>query len=586
MTNSVDNYTDQFLSGAGELAALTREKDWSKTSLGSTETWPQSLRTIVGIILNSKFPMFLWWGPDLICFYNDAYRPSLGQNGKHPSILGMTAKEAWIEIWEIIKPLIDQVLGGGGATWSEDQLIPIYRNGKLEDVYWTFSYSPVNDDSGKITGVLVTCFETTEKIKLLRNLEESNSQLAFTIEAAELGTFDLDPVTNMFSANQRLKDWFGLPAQESMELNRALDAIAEKDRNNVSAAIKKAMDYSSGGKYQIQFSIVPPISKKEIVLSAKGQVFFSEDKVAYRLNGTLQDITEQKQFQQQLEKQVNDRTKKLAQNNLDLAKMNKELQSFAYISSHDLQEPLRKIQTFATRIAEKEKDNLSEKGKDLFERMRASAERMQALIDDLLAYSRTHGLERDFKNIDLNVIIVKVIDDLKEEIQQKHASIHKPEICDATVIPFQFQQLFYNLISNCLKFSNPLHDLHISISGERVKGTKFKNENLLSDHEYCHITVADNGIGFEPEYNEKIFELFERLHGNNEYEGTGVGLSIVKRIVENHNGIITAKGEPGKGATFEIYLPIIPETGFSEDKGRGLMDNTRATESSQQALLH
>src|SRR6476619_5755210 len=109
----------QFMSRGGEMGAFMRAKDWSNTSLGSPQHWPQSLRTTLNILLNSKFPMFLWWGPDLICFYNDAYRPSLGQNGKHPFILGMQAADAWTEIWEIIKPLIDQVLTGGEATWSE-----------------------------------------------------------------------------------------------------------------------------------------------------------------------------------------------------------------------------------------------------------------------------------------------------------------------------------------------------------------------------------------------------------------------------------------------------------------------------------
>src|ERR1700733_14142290 len=152
----------QSLQSGGEMGTLTREKDWSQTSLGSPEYWPQSLRTTLGIILSSKFPMFLWWGPELIQFYNDAYRPSLGNNGKHPSAVGQKGEDCWQEIWPIIKPLIDQVLNTGEATWSEDQLIPIYRNGRLEDVYWTFSYSPVIDESGTPAGVLVTCTETTD----------------------------------------------------------------------------------------------------------------------------------------------------------------------------------------------------------------------------------------------------------------------------------------------------------------------------------------------------------------------------------------------------------------------------------------
>lgn len=153
-----------FLSGGGEMGSLMRSKDWSSSLIGTPDTWPQSLRTTLSIILNSKFPMFLFWGPDLICFYNDAYRPSLGNQGKHPNILGSRAEDYWQEIWDVIKPLIDQVLDGGEATWSEDQLIPIYRNGKMEDVYWTFSYSPVNDESGKPAGIFITCNETTQKV--------------------------------------------------------------------------------------------------------------------------------------------------------------------------------------------------------------------------------------------------------------------------------------------------------------------------------------------------------------------------------------------------------------------------------------
>ncbi|SDT59928.1 PAS domain S-box-containing protein [Mucilaginibacter mallensis] len=175
-----------FLKGGGEMGELMRTTDWSATALGTPDTWPQSLRTTLSIILNSKFPMFLWWGPELICFYNDAYRPSLGQHGKHPSILGMPAHLAWSEIWNTIKPLISQVLAGGESTWSEDQLIPIYRNGKIEDVYWTFSYSPVADESGEVAGVFVTCTETTAKIVANKQLEETNRHLKAAREADRL----------------------------------------------------------------------------------------------------------------------------------------------------------------------------------------------------------------------------------------------------------------------------------------------------------------------------------------------------------------------------------------------------------------
>jgi len=259
---------------------------------------------------------------------------------------------------------------------------------------------------------------------------------------------------------------------------------------------------------------------------------------------SYQDISERKKAEAQLRIQ-----------NDQLEKMNRELESFAYISSHDLQEPLRKIQTFSTRILEKEENNLSDSGKEMFNRMQDAAKRMQTLIQDLLAYSRTTTAEHPFETIDLNKILDEVKEDLKEELNEKHATIEANQLCEVVIIPFQFRQLMHNLISNALKFSKPNHPPIIQIKSEIANGIKFKNEKLSDQNKYCHIIVSDNGIGFEEQYNEKIFEVFQRLHSKKEYEGTGIGLSIVKKIVENHSGIITATGALNKGATFDIYIP-------------------------------
>ncbi|MET4137922.1 ATP-binding protein [Pedobacter sp. UYP1] len=167
-----------YLEGGGEMGALTRSFNWSETALGTPDQWSQNLLTTISIILHSKFPMFLWWGPDLIQFYNDAYRPSLGNDGKHPNALGQKGEDCWPEIWLVINPLIDQVMAGGEATWNEDQLIPIYRNNGIEDVYWTFCYSRVIDVHGEIGGVLVTCYETTHKVKTTQQIEQTLIDLA------------------------------------------------------------------------------------------------------------------------------------------------------------------------------------------------------------------------------------------------------------------------------------------------------------------------------------------------------------------------------------------------------------------------
>ena len=239
----------------------------------------------------------------------------------------------------------------------------------------------------------------------------------------------------------------------------------------------------------------------------------------------------------------------------ELSIANKELLAFTYISSHDLQEPLRKIQTFVTIILENENENLSDKGKYNFQRMQLAAGRMQQLIDDLLAFSRINTTDHKFEKTDLNFIIEEVKNELRDTIQEKHATIEATEICDVNIIPFQFRQLMYNLISNALKFSKPDIPSHIIIKSNIVKGSELDSPDFSPEKKYCHITVTDNGIGFEPHFSERIFGVFQKLHSKEVYEGTGIGLAIVKKIVENHKGHITATGELNKGAAFDIYIP-------------------------------
>lgn len=274
------------------------------------------------------------------------------------------------------------------------------------------------------------------------------------------------------------------------------------------------------------------------------------------------DLADQKERAQELEEKVQQRTLELRgvnelllERNRELGWMNKELESFTYVSSHDLQEPLRKIQTFTSRILEKEYTILSDKGKDSFRRIQSAASRMQQLIEDLLAFTKINMDERKFESTHLNIIVQEVRNELKEAIEEKHATIETSQLGEANIIPFQFRQLMYNLISNSLKFSKPGTPPHIVIVSEKIIGDIENTLNINPGKEYCHITFTDNGIGFEPHFSEQIFEVFQKLHDQEQYSGTGIGLAIVKKIVENHNGIITSKSELGEGATFDIYIP-------------------------------
>jgi PAS domain S-box-containing protein len=240
----------------------------------------------------------------------------------------------------------------------------------------------------------------------------------------------------------------------------------------------------------------------------------------------------------------------------ELERMNQELASFAYVSSHDLQEPLRKIQTFASRIMETE-TNLSEKGRDYFGRMQNAAFRMQTLIEDLLAYSRTNTSEKKFEHADLNKLLDEVKNELKEQIEEKDVVIESAALPTMEVIVFQFRQLLTNILSNAIKFSKAGVSPHIKIFYEVKRAGELNIEGVDQKILYHHFSIADNGIGFEPEHSQKIFEVFQRLHGRSEYSGTGIGLAICKKIAENHDGLIRAESDLGKGATFHFYIPVI-----------------------------
>ncbi|MDF2191569.1 ATP-binding protein [Paraflavitalea sp. CAU 1676] len=418
----------QFLQGGGEMGALTRAYDWSATALGSPDTWPQSLRTTVSIVLNNRFPMFLFWGPELLCFYNDGYRPILGYDGKHPDALGKPGDGVWTEVWLVIKPFIDQVLAGGPAIWSEDQLIPIHRNGRLEDVYWTFSFSPVADEWNKVAGVLVTCTETTEKVQ----------QLATVVE-----------------------------------------------------------------------------------------------------------------FSKELKRQVAERTAELAASNIRLRRSNLELEQFAWVASHDLQEPLRKVRVFTGML--KKNEQLST---ELLAKIDASTARMSKLIQDVLDFSRLTAPEELFADVHLDAAMREVLTDFELLIAEKRAVVQYHELPVIRGIPLQINQLLTNLLSNALKFCHPQRHPHIEVTAVAVTPQEMAAyPELVPGKKYCLLQVADNGIGFGQQHAEQIFNIFQRLHSREAFGGTGIGLALCKKIVLNHQGSISARAVPGEGAVFTVLLP-------------------------------
>lgn len=248
-----------------------------------------------------------------------------------------------------------------------------------------------------------------------------------------------------------------------------------------------------------------------------------------------------------------------------LRRSNRELQDFAFVASHDLQEPLRKVQAFGDRLKTKYADVLDAEGLDYLDRMLAASTRMQTLINDLLSFSRVTTKAKPFEKVDLNRVVDEVLSDLEVKIDETGAVIEVGQLPGIDAVETQMRQLFQNLIGNALKFQNTGQTPRIKITAEENRADKadlvYLSFGPKSDEEtvpvgYCRITVEDNGIGFEEKYLDRIFTVFQRLHGRTEYKGSGVGLAVCRKIVEHHNGHITARSTPGEGATFIVTLPI------------------------------
>jgi PAS domain S-box-containing protein len=281
-----------FLAGGGEMGTLTRAFDWSATPLGPPDTWPQSLRTALRILLNTNHPMFIWWGSELVQFYNDAYRQTMGPE-RHPGALGQGGRQCWGEIWDIIGPQIEQVMSGGGATWHENQLVPVTRHGRLEQVYWTYGFSPIDDDGG-VGGVLVVCRDVTEDHLAAAALREREAELARVQQIGRIGGLEVDLRTGF--RNRRSPEYLlihGLPPDAGNESHEDwVNRIHPDDRE---ATEKKFLDAVAGTvrDYAAQYRIVRPSDGETRWISVKSTIERDASGAAIRLVGVHADITEQ-----------------------------------------------------------------------------------------------------------------------------------------------------------------------------------------------------------------------------------------------------------------------------------------------------
>jgi hypothetical protein len=418
-----------------------------------------------------------------------------------------------------------------------------------ESIHWIEAHGKVlYDHDGEAVKMIGTSRDITEEKLYQQSIQESEEKfrlLAGTVPQL-IWTGDANGNLNYF--NQSVFDYSGMTL-EQLQGQGWLNIVHPEDRATNLRKWKEAVNSGSNFLFEHRFRRYDGLYRWQ--LSRAMPQFDSTGKVQMWV-GTSTDIHDQKTFAKELEEKVHERTKELKQTNEVLEKTNRELEQFAYIASHDLQEPLRKIQTFADLVKRNIHDEVSVQ--KYFSKIDSSAQRMGDLIRSVLEYSRIPAHPGQLILTDLNEIVDHVKSDLELTILEKDAIVERNHLPAIPGVRLQIQQLFANLIGNSLKFckSSPC----IRIIGKAVPGhalTELFKADI--DKQYVELRFSDNGIGFDSRYKEQIFTIFQRLHGWQQYSGTGIGLALCKKIVENHQGFITAESMPGKGSTFTVYLP-------------------------------
>ncbi len=271
------------------MSARIRRKDWSKTPLGPPESWPQSLKTSLGLLLHSGFPGTLYWGTDFICFYNDAYKNSLREQSRHPGMLGAAAAGIWKESWPPLKSMFDTVMQGR-SLWIENAPTHFFNTAQNPG-FGDFNFAPVIGETGRPAGIFITCCDTEDEIKVRQGRADDEEQLNFLLDSARLGTIDLNPQTGIAKVNRWTKEWYGLQEEDKVNFKAAMRVVVPKDRDRAEACFHNAILKETQGKYEIIYRIKNAPNARTRIVRAKGKAFFSDGPVAYRFQVTIEDIT-------------------------------------------------------------------------------------------------------------------------------------------------------------------------------------------------------------------------------------------------------------------------------------------------------
>lgn len=451
-----------------------------------------------------------------------------------------------------------------------DRLITQTDEDPANERVWQASYYPIKDSDGVPVGIGMIAQDVTERLRNERAVRESQARFRALAETMPQIVWMSRSDGHFEYFNQRWYDFTGLTYEQSRGGGWNLPLHPE-DRERTTLRWRESI--ATGRSFEIEYRLRGADGNYRWFLG-RALPHSDDDQQIVSWFGTCTDIHDRKIQAEVLEDLVQERTRDLSAMNTalqievetrktaeqrerdageELRRSNQELEQFAYVASHDLQEPLRKIQAFGDRLAQKFDAQLGEQGQQYLERITSSASRMRNLINDLLSFSRIATRPRKLVEIDLGEVVQGVLSDLEERIRISNGQVVVNALPRIEADPMQIQQVFLNLINNALKFHRPEAPPRVTISATLVEEPS-QQENRPGREMY-RIEVADNGIGFESKYAERIFQIFQRLHGRSEYEGTGMGLAIVRKIVERHGGSITATSVPGVGSTFVMMLP-------------------------------
>ena len=541
-----------FLAGGGEMGALMRAHDWQNTPLGPPSRWPQSLRTVVRTMLNAGHPMYVWWGEALSCLYNDAYRKSIGPE-RHPGSLGQPAREVWAEIWDIIGPQIDQVMTGRGATWHENQLVPITRNGALENVYWTYSYGPIDDKTAPngIGGVLVVCSETTAQVVGARRLAKSEDRLrrlnadlerqvaersaelskTWQVSSDLMGVLGLDGYFG--SSNPAWQATLGYTPEEiggtiffdflhPDDLDRSRAAFDQAVAGQTLSRFDNRYRHKGGGYRWLSWVAIPDGGK--IYCSAR-------------------DITAEREFQAELA------------NAQEALRQSHKMEAVGQLTgglAHDFNNLLTGIggslEMMKRRIAQGDPAAVDR----YLTTAQGATKRAAALTQPLLNFSRRQTL--DVRPTDLDALVT----DMKELIRQTVGPAIRVHIAGtaglwSTLIDTnQLENALLNLCINARDAMPMGGRLAIETANTSFDDAGAKARDLAPG-DYVSLRVTDTGTGMAPDVVAKAFEPFFTTKGA--ADGTGLGLSMVYGFARLSRGQVHIDTTEGKGTTMCLYLP-------------------------------